>query len=174
MNMLLPEMATSRPVLLALAAHAHTASRHAANAHSKDRPSQITRWCNFVKKSDGWVQCWTVPILSTVINYTYHPMPLPGPVAQANVPTPEREEMLLTPVRLPPINSSLKIPKAGGRSHLVSDFDPTSLPPDLVNVEVEFGPSELYVYGTVLRTFLHLKVCSICSSTLHSLEESFD
>ena len=38
------------------------------------------------------------------------------------------------------------------------EFDPTTLTPDQVNVDLELGPSELFVYGTVLRTFLNLKV----------------
>ena len=59
------------------------------------------RWRNFVKRSEGWVQCWTVPNLSISIQYTYHPLSPSGPTPQANVPTPEREELLLTPVRFP-------------------------------------------------------------------------
>ena len=137
------------------------------------------RWRNLVKRgwsSDaGWVQCGTVPILSLSISYTYHPMADAGPSPQANVPTPEREELLLTPVRFPApaSSSSLRVPAGGrktgaegGRIHFASStptiptaesFDVTTLNPDLVNVELELGPSELYVYGTLLRIFLHLK-----------------
>lgn len=81
-----------------------------------------------------------------------------GPAPQANVPTPEREELLLTPVRFPvPTSSSLRVPARMTRQPSI-EFDPTSLTPDQVNVELELGPSELFVYGTVLRTFLNLKV----------------
>lgn len=100
--------------------------------------------------------CWKVPCLKLGIQYVYHPMSLPGPSPQANVPTPEREELLLTPVRFPaPASSSLKVPKATRESQL--EFDATTLAPDQVNVELELGPSQLFVYGTVLRVFLHLK-----------------
>lgn len=116
------------------------------------------RWRNFVKRSEGWVQCWTVPVLSLGIQYTYHPMTPPGPAPQANVPTPEREELLLTPVRFPaPTSSSLRVPSRSPQQSTL-EFDVTTLAPDQVNVELELGPSELFVYGTVLRTFLHLKV----------------
>ncbi len=112
-----------------------------------------------MRKSDGWVQCWTVPFLLTTIQYTYHPLSAPGPSPQANVPTSEQEELLLTPVRFPP-HSSLRVPKSSKQSNIPVDFDPTTLAPDLVNVELELGPSELFVYGTLLRMFLHLKVSS--------------
>lgn len=120
----------------------------------RSQNSSDKRWHNFVKRSEGWVQCWTVPILSLNIQYTYHPLSPSGPAPQANVPTPEREELLLTPVRFPAANA-LKVPKAN-KGTLV-DFDATSLAPDLVNVELEMGPSELYLYGSLFRSFLHLK-----------------
>ena len=129
--------------------------------HGRDEPIDCdsNRWRNLVKRSDGWVQCWTVPLLSLTIRYTYHPMTPAGPSPQANVPTPEKEELLLTPVRFPaPANSSLRVPPKAIRAAPAVEFDVTSLPPDEVNVELELGPSELFVYGTVLRMFLHLKV----------------
>lgn len=116
------------------------------------------RWRNLVKRSEGWVQCWTVPVISLGIQYNYHPMTPPGPAPQANVPTPEREELLLTPVRFPvPTTASLQVPLRTGRPSAL-EFDPTTLTADQVNVEIELGPSELFVYGTVLRVFLNLKV----------------
>lgn len=116
------------------------------------------RWRNFVKRFEGWVQCWTVPVITLGIQYIYHPMTPAGPAPQANVPTPEREELLLTPVRFPiPTTSSLHVPLKSARQSAV-EFDPTSLNPDQVNVDIELGPSELFVYGTVLRVFLNLKV----------------
>lgn len=148
----------------------------------QDEPARIAavdkqRWRNLVKRGwsadAGWVQCCTVPILSLTISYTYHPMSAAGPTPQANVSTPEREELLLNPVRFPTAtpSSSLRVPVGGptgteaGHIHFASTptvptaemFDVTTLSPDLVNVELELGPSELYVYGTLLRIFLHLK-----------------
>ena len=57
-------------------------------------------------------------------------------------------------VRFPAANA-LKVPK--GNKNLLADFDATSLSPDLVSVELELGPSELYLYGSLFRSFLHLK-----------------
>ena len=99
-----------------------------------------------------------MPVISLGIQYTYHPMTPAGPAPQANVPTPEREELLLTPVRFPvPTTSSLQVPFRTARQSTM-EFDPTTLNPDQVNVDIELGPSELFVYGTVLRVFLNLKV----------------
>lgn len=51
--------------------------------------------------SNGWVDCWSVPIVAISIVYIYHPMPPMGPPPQANITTPEKEEILLSPIRIP-------------------------------------------------------------------------
>lgn len=50
---------------------------------------------------NGWLDCWSVPIVALSINYTYHPMPPYGPPPQADITTPEKEEILLSPMRMP-------------------------------------------------------------------------
>lgn len=40
-------------------------------------------------------------------------------------------------------------------------LDPTSMPADTVLVELEIGPSVMLLYGSLLRNFMHLKVCCI-------------
>ena len=47
------------------------------------------------------MDCWAVPELTLLVSYTYHPMPPRGPSPQANVSTPEKEELLLSPIRAP-------------------------------------------------------------------------
>lgn len=37
-------------------------------------------------------------------------------------------------------------------------FDPTTLTPDKVSLELEIGPSVLLVYGSWIRGFVNLKV----------------
>ena len=37
------------------------------------------------------------------------------------------------------------------------EFDPTQLEADQIMVELEIGPSVLMMYGTLLRSFLHIK-----------------
>lgn len=58
--------------------------------------------------SQGWIDCWSVPIVALSIQYTYHPMPPLGPDPQADITTPEKEEILLSPMRIP--ISKLKSP----------------------------------------------------------------
>ena len=74
------------------------------------------------------------------------------------ISTPDAEEQLLIPLRLVPLRplrpKRMKIPT--GSSPL--DFDPTQMNPDLISLELEVGPSVLYVYGSLLRNFLHVKV----------------
>ncbi|KAJ9593935.1 hypothetical protein L9F63_014649, partial [Diploptera punctata] len=103
---------------------------------------------------NGWVDCWSVPIVALSINYIYHPMPPLGPPPQADITTPEKEEILLSPMRIPRCRKSPGI-------HFTQDgsqkFDPTTLPPDKVTLELEIGPSVLLIYGSWLRNFMHLK-----------------
>ena len=62
--------------------------------------------CNFLCYSAGWVDCWTTPIVSISVSYTYHPCPTIGEQPYTNpdsahpISTPEAEEMLLIPLRL--------------------------------------------------------------------------
>ena len=49
----------------------------------------------------GWIECWSVPICAVSIVFVYHPMPPLGPTPQADVTTPEKEEILLSPMRMP-------------------------------------------------------------------------
>jgi len=44
-----------------------------------------------------------------------------------------------------------------GQSILL-DFDPLSLPADKVRVELEVGPSVLFLYGALLKLIINLKV----------------
>lgn len=50
--------------------------------------------------SNGWIDFWSIPIAALSINYTYHPMPPYGPPPQADITTPEKEEILLSPMRM--------------------------------------------------------------------------
>lgn len=104
--------------------------------------------------SAGWVDCWSVPLVALSIQYTYHPMPPLGPDPQADITTPEKEEILLSPMRIPKLKSpALKWVQTDAQL-----FDPTTLQPDKVSVDIEIGSSILLAYGTVLRNFINLKV----------------
>lgn len=77
-----------------------------------------------------------------------------GPDPQADITTPEKEEILLSPIRMP----KLKSPALKWAQTDSAQFDPNTLPPDKVNVEIEIGSSILFAYGTILRNFINLKV----------------
>ncbi|XP_049857041.1 transmembrane protein KIAA1109 homolog isoform X4 [Schistocerca gregaria] len=147
----LPETSTTRYTLLALDANAKVLGRNGTNQSSS---TVIPRkWRNLCQKVHGWVDCWSVPIVALCINYTYHPVPPLGPPPQADITTPEKEEILLSPMRIPRCRKSpgLQWSQDGKK------FDPTTLPPDKVTVELEIGSSVLFLYGSWLRNFIHLK-----------------
>lgn len=104
-------------------------------------------------RSNGWIDCWSVPIVAISIVYIYHPMPPLGPDPQADITTPEKEEILLSPMRIPKMKSP-----AMKWSHVeTTAFDPNTLTADKVTVEIEIGSSILFAYGTILRNFINLK-----------------
>ncbi|PSN42917.1 hypothetical protein C0J52_12026 [Blattella germanica] len=151
MVLYLPEICTSRNILLALDANAKLLGR---DGNLRQRNDGTRKWRNVCQRSNGWVDCWSVPIVALCINYIYHPMPPLGPPPQADITTPEKEEILLSPMRIPRCRKSPGI-------HFSQDgsqkFDPTTLPPDKVSLELEIGPSVLLIYGAWLRNFMHLK-----------------
>lgn len=51
--------------------------------------------------SSGWVDFWWVPIGAINILYIYHPCPPLGPAPQADVSTPVKEAIMLSPMRFP-------------------------------------------------------------------------
>lgn len=81
-------------------------------------------------------------------------MPPLGPDPQADITTPEKEEILLSPIRMP----KLKSPALKWTQTDAAQFDPNTLTADKVNVEIEIGSSILFAYGTILRNFINLKV----------------
>ncbi|XP_063358209.1 bridge-like lipid transfer protein family member 1 [Cydia amplana] len=142
MSLYLPEVNTSRPLLLSL------------DKNMKLVPCRLkaSKWRRKCVKSQGWVECWSVPIVALSVRYNYHPVAPLGPEPQADITTPEKEEILLSPMRIPrmrkqpPMNWTMD----------GSAFDRASLPPDKVSVELEVGPSILLAYGTIITSFMNL------------------
>lgn len=90
------------------------------------------------------------------ISYTYHPVPIIiSTETDFDITTPEREELLLNPIRPPTGNGEVCLPEKRIRPQY---FDPTVLPPDVVSLELEVGPSVLLLYGTLLNNLMHVKV----------------
>ncbi|KAL4710254.1 hypothetical protein ACJJTC_003534 [Scirpophaga incertulas] len=142
MSLYLPEVNTSRLLLLSL------------DKNMKLVPCRLraSKWRRKCVKSQGWVDCWSVPIVALSVRYNYHPVPPLGPEPQADITTPEKEEILLSPMRIPRIRKQpqLNWPLDGNK------FDRTSLPPDKVSVELEVGSSILLAYGTIITSFMNL------------------
>ncbi|XP_012263790.2 transmembrane protein KIAA1109 homolog isoform X5 [Athalia rosae] len=149
----LPEVNTNRSILLALDKNAKIMSRD-GTVRQLMHMNTNKKWRNVCQRESGWVDCWSVPIVALSINYTYHPCPPLGPTPQANITTPEKEEILLSPMRIPRCRKSpgLQWTQDGSQK-----FDPQSLSPDKVSLELEIGPSVLVLYGSLIKNFVHLK-----------------
>nr|XP_042899305.1 transmembrane protein KIAA1109 isoform X2 [Parasteatoda tepidariorum] len=145
----LPEVNSNRDIILMLEKCAKLTGRDGSPSLQDNSPK---RWRNMAKPSAGWVDCWSVPIVALSIGYIYHPTPPCGASClDLNITTPEKEEILLSPIRP---NGSQNRKKKMCNS---SEFDPTSLAPDIVHLELEIGPSVLKLYGSLLRHLIHLK-----------------
>ncbi|KAI5719668.1 hypothetical protein M8J76_013196 [Diaphorina citri] len=149
----LPEVYSSRLVVESMDRHAKLQARDGTILHPRPQDN-ARKWRNICKRSGGWIDCWSIPIAAISINWIYHPMPAFGPPPQADITTPEKEEILLSPMRIPRSRKATGFtwPQDGNPK-----FDPTTLPADKVSLELEIGPSVMYLYGSWLRNFYFLK-----------------
>ncbi|XP_054742982.1 bridge-like lipid transfer protein family member 1 isoform X7 [Anastrepha obliqua] len=152
LSLYVPEVSSTRPIVLAIDENARLLTR---GGKVKSRPELYTKkWRKICQRSAGWIDCWTVPIVALSIQYVYHPVPPLGPDPQADITTPEKEEILLSPMRIPKIRKS---PVSNWQKPEQHKFDPATLAADQVTVELEIGSSVLMCYGNVLRNFINLK-----------------
>lgn len=119
------------------------------------RDGQETRWRSVCKYADGWIDCWFAPKAALQIEFVYHPIPLPGPAPQPLVTTPEEENMLLNPLRAP-IEAQKPFVRRMS-SNVPKDFDPFSMEADMCSVHLFIDQSTGYLFGTLIRSFMHLK-----------------
>ena len=76
----------------------------------------------------GWFDCWTAPKIKLDISFLYHPVPIGGPAPQAEISTPEKENKLLSPLRVPS-----RISRSATRQsfrNMIDTFDPALLTAD--------------------------------------------
>lgn len=156
LSLYVPEVSSVRPIVLAIDENARLLTREGKLIR---RPELYTKkWRKICQRSAGWIDCWAVPILALSIQYVYHPVPPLGPDPQADITTPEKEEILLSPMRIPKVRKS---PVANNWQQSMTEqhnkFDPGTLAADHVTVELEIGSSVLMAYGNVLRNFINLK-----------------
>lgn len=156
LSLYLPEISTSRPIVLAMDENASILTREGQVKKKSELYS--SKWRRVCLRKTGWIDCWSVPILAISIQYIYHPMPPLGPDPQADITTPEKEEILLSPMRIPKSNKK-PIPTFTWSSENGKQmtFNPTTLESDEVTVEIEIGSSILYAYGSILKQFYYLK-----------------
>ncbi|XP_037958120.1 transmembrane protein KIAA1109 homolog isoform X2 [Teleopsis dalmanni] len=152
LSLFIPEVSSTQPIVLAIDENAKLLTR---GGKIKSRPELYTKkWRKICQRSSGWIDCWTVPIVALSIQYIYHPVPPLGPDPQADITTPEKEEILLSPMRIP---KTRKSPVNNWKKPEHYKFDPGTLAADQVTVELEIGSSVLMCYGNVLRNFINLK-----------------
>lgn len=152
LSMFIPEVSTSRPMIWGIDQNARILTRDGQIRKRADLVSN--KWRRVCVRS-AWIDCWSVPIVALAIQYVYHPIPPLGPDPQADITTPEKEELLLSPMRMPKHRKATPVSYTEKAKR--QNFDPSSLVPDKVTVEIEIGSSILYAYGAILRNFVHLK-----------------
>lgn len=152
LSMFVPEVSTCRPMIWGIDQTARILTRDGQIRKRADLVSN--KWRRVCVRS-AWIDCWSVPIVALAIQYIYHPIPPLGPDPQADITTPEKEELLLSPMRIPKHRKAT--PATFSEKAKRQNFDPSSLTPDKVTVEIEIGSSILYAYGAILRNFIHLK-----------------
>ncbi|CAH0548963.1 unnamed protein product [Brassicogethes aeneus] len=150
LSLFVPEFHTSRNIVGSLERYAKVLSKDGSTTSKKTEA--IPKWRNVCMTSMGWVDFWWVPIGAINIVYTYHPCPPLGPQPQADISTPVKEEILLSPMRFPHQRKNRKRSPDGAHK-----FDPTTLKADTVSVELEIGPSVILLYGTALKNFMNFK-----------------
>ncbi|XP_069098559.1 bridge-like lipid transfer protein family member 1 isoform X3 [Pleurodeles waltl] len=114
------------------------------------------KWRNVTQAGSGWVECWTVPSVTLIIDYTWHPIYPQKADEQLKQSFSAMEESMLSILR-PSQKSSEKVIASPVTSARVL-VDPSELPPDKLHVELELSPdSQITLYGPLLHAFLSIK-----------------
>lgn len=135
----------------------------------------LIHWNKMSSNRDGWVEVVSSPIVAVSLVYTYHP--IPPLTKESPFLTPEEidaEEAVLVPFKLiplRPLRSQLPQKKKGKGSPSTKlfseddgDVNLSNMEPDIISLEIEVGPSVAYLYGSLVRNFLHLKVMLLIST----------
>ncbi|XP_027856720.1 bridge-like lipid transfer protein family member 1 isoform X7 [Xiphophorus couchianus] len=163
MRLSLPECHPSRYPLLTLAKDYQSVKLPGDGAASRDgqgAPSSKTskpRWRNITKAEAGWVDCWSVPNFLLIIDYTWHPIYPQKADEQLKQSFSEIEESMLSAIRPPDQGAAPRFPcSATPAARLPAD--PSDLPPDRLQVEMEMSPdSQILLYGPLLRALIAIK-----------------
>ena len=153
----LPQTTSSRDILWSLDSNAKIATRDGQNIWKKELNKGKWRsdknGCSY---DDGWIDCWTAPKVILDIKFDFHATPIPGPYPEADISETDKENDLLHPLRVP----SNTLPTTSPEDNLetiLESFDPATMIADKCTVKLRADSSTAYLYGTLLRLFMHVK-----------------
>ncbi|XP_061651565.1 bridge-like lipid transfer protein family member 1 [Phyllopteryx taeniolatus] len=119
------------------------------------------RWRNITHAEAGWVDCWSVPNILLIIDYTWHPIYPQKADEQLKQSLSEMEESMLSALRPPEHTSGHHTHPyytSSSDAHGRIPIDPSELPPDRLHVEMEMSPdSQIILYGPLLRALISIK-----------------
>ncbi|XP_075056358.1 bridge-like lipid transfer protein family member 1 isoform X4 [Mixophyes fleayi] len=159
LHLFLPDCHPSKYSLLTLVKDCHlnkTSPDSCSSAENNSGQKNCKpKWRNVTQAGSGWVECWTVPSVILIIEYTWHPIYPQKTDEQLKQSLSEMEESMLSMLR-PCQRTSERVtsPTASSRTTV----DPSELPPDKLHVELELSPdSQVVFYGPLLMAFLSIK-----------------
>ena len=155
----LPQTTTSRDILWSLDSNAKIVSRDGQNVWKKELNKGKWRsdknGCSY---EDGWIDCWTAPQVLLDIKFDYHATPIPGPCPEADISDADKENDLLNPLRVPSNVLPAILPEdPTSIDTILETFDPGTMKADKCAVKLRADSSTAYLYGTLLRLFMHVK-----------------
>uniref|UniRef100_A0A4W3HSK9 KIAA1109 n=1 Tax=Callorhinchus milii TaxID=7868 RepID=A0A4W3HSK9_CALMI len=113
------------------------------------------KWRNITEPETDWIECWSVPNIMLIIDYTWHPIypqKADEQLKQSLVQNPE-----LTSVSRPSQKSAERVISSPTGSNR-PPIDPSELLPDKLHVELEMPfDSQIILYGPVLKALLSIK-----------------
>lgn len=152
----LPECSINRDVIELLQLYSNIMCRDGNKKPYLEIFGQSRKWKNMVSRENHWYECMSAPIVALSITYDYWPMPpiTTNEIKDSEVTTPELEEILLSPLR-PSSRGSQGFKRQTASESF--DFDPTSLAPDVMTVELEIGPMNLAIFGALFMFLWNIK-----------------
>ncbi|XP_014897189.1 bridge-like lipid transfer protein family member 1 [Poecilia latipinna] len=157
MRLSLPECHPSRYPLLTLAKDYQSVKLPGDGEGAPSSKTSKPRWRNITKAEAGWVDCWRVPNFLLIIDYTWHPIYPQKEDEQLKQSFSEIEESMLSAIRPPDQGAAPRFP-GGAAPSVRLPADPSDLPPDRLQVEMEMSPdSQILLYGPLLRALIAIK-----------------
>lgn len=150
----LPECSLNRNIIELIQLYSNLMCRDGTTAGYSENFGQFRKWKNVVTSENHWYECMSAPIVALSITYDFWPMPvLFHEMKDSEITTPELEEILLLPLR-PEMKAT---PLRQATPSDATNFDPTTLAPDVMTIELEIGPMNLALFGVLFRFLWNIK-----------------